>query len=137
QVELDALVAAGQNASGTAAALSCVFWRTDSKVWDPTGCTPFEADAEAGTLTCVCNHLTDFSVLLTAGSDEGTTDSRGGGDGGLDKTTLILAIALPVAAACVCVAIVVVALAVLTGMLVWKKTHSGRVTLGTATSEYL
>jgi hypothetical protein len=49
----------------------CVFWNFTLTAWDTRGC---ESELNGETITCFCNHLTHFAVLLSPGdatSDEG------------------------------------------------------------------
>ncbi|XP_014457117.1 adhesion G protein-coupled receptor F5 isoform X2 [Alligator mississippiensis] len=40
----------------------CVFWNFTSGQWDNTGCTPENHEQD---VTCICNHLTSFSILMS------------------------------------------------------------------------
>ena len=47
----------------------CVFWDFDGRDWSPDGCTITEGSAQQGIVTCQCNHLTNFAVLVVSDID--------------------------------------------------------------------
>jgi hypothetical protein len=45
-------------------------WRDETDgSWNSEGCDATDSDAEAGTMTCRCSHLTEFAVVLRANID--------------------------------------------------------------------
>ena len=44
----------------------CVFWDFSRNDWNREGCTVTEAIGPNGVVTCHCNHLTNFAVLVVS-----------------------------------------------------------------------
>ena len=44
----------------------CVFWDFSRNDWNREGCTIAEAVGADGIVTCQCNHLTNFAVLVVS-----------------------------------------------------------------------
>ena len=44
----------------------CVFWDFSRNDWNSEGCTITEAVGPNGIVTCQCNHLTNFAVLVVS-----------------------------------------------------------------------
>ncbi|KAM9316390.1 adhesion G protein-coupled receptor F5 [Gastrophryne carolinensis] len=45
----------------------CVYWNFTTQNWDDTGCTVNNSKGE--NVTCACNHLTSFSILMSTSED--------------------------------------------------------------------
>ncbi|WAR16328.1 AGRL3-like protein [Mya arenaria] len=53
----------------------CSFWETNrsgKSLWSTDGCTLEQFDRERGTVSCQCNHLTNFAVLMSPASPSET-----------------------------------------------------------------
>ena len=56
--------------------ISCVYLDTDTNTWVTDGCSV--SDANITTIACECDHLTDFSVLVTNDQNgDGVVDGSG------------------------------------------------------------
>ena len=44
--------------------VQCVFWDLDNKTWNSTGCVHDPIASTRRTTVCLCNHLTNFAILM-------------------------------------------------------------------------
>ena len=49
--------------------MECVYWDFDQNRWKNDGCVLRRKSDDNGTVFCECNHLTDFSILLSVVND--------------------------------------------------------------------
>ena len=50
-------------------AFECSFWNTTTASYSTLGCSSLGVNLDTSTLTCSCNHLTEFAILYAAATD--------------------------------------------------------------------